>query len=254
MLLDSYMDTQNQSNPITETTTGQIVSEILAPSNQVQNEQTQSKSNIPKIEVETPGDVLPAQTPSPSGEILDASGNKFIPGLHHANPDGTPKTNFKGNFYATGRPKKTPTIDRPPQQVTNALGFSGPKPGTDEFPSFASDGDPRQTPGESPNSSPVPSGPDKYDALAETYLQLGYGPMIMLFSDEVRTEKGEHAALKDALANWLRQSQADDLPPGLAFAFVAAGVYMPKMTRPKVKERIAVIWLKIKGFFSKDKV
>jgi len=166
-----------------------------------------------------------AQPPAPEFSVpavsdvpIDASGQKFDPTRHHIDENGKPRVNFKGNFYGTGRKKKNPenaqpVFDTPPGEVQ----------------------------------------PDKYPALAETLLRIGYGPLELVLSEEIRTTPEEHQALKLTLAEWLRVSEMQDLPPWLAFTCVAAGVYLPKFSKPTVKERLTLVWLKMRTLFSRKK-
>jgi hypothetical protein len=189
-------------------------------------------------------DAPPAPGPvtgAPAGET-DARGTVFDPDRHRSGADGRPLRNSHGHFYSklTGRPPKRGPDGRW-QRMSNgapAPGAAMPPPGADAGPAFAS-----------PPAGP--GNPDQYDALAETFLQIWYGPAVLAFTEDFRTTSGEHLVLKTALANWLRVKQMEELPEGWAFALVAAGVYLPKFQKPTVRERLALYVMKAKVFFGR---
>lgn len=185
-------------------------------------------SGTPAPAFSVPNETLPPENQRP----IDAHGVRFDPDIHRTRPDGTPAKNKHGNFYRkeTGRPPG-PRPPPAPGGPIPAATFNAPAGG-------------------GPAATLPAAGPDRYDALAETFLRIGYGPLVILFTDDIRTTDQEHQILKSALANWLRVSQVEDLPPGLAFGLVATGIYLPKFTQPTVRQRLALYWLKIRGFFS----
>ena len=82
--------------------------------------------------------------------------------------------------------------------------------------------------------------------MAETFLQIGEAAILVpIFTQEIKASQEEHNALKSTLAPALRASQIDDMPPWLAFACVSIGVYAPKFTKPTVRERAIMLWLRI---------
>ena len=95
---------------------------------------------------------------------------------------------------------------------------------------------------------------DKYDAAAEMYCRAFYGIADMVFHGNGEWQpdnEGEHRALKDSLARYLRFKQSEDLPPGFALA-LAAGVYAaPRFVRPNTQRRTGEIVQWVKGKLTK---
>jgi hypothetical protein len=189
-----------------------------------------------------PGNNLPAANATPPPEFTDTHGTKFDPSIHRMKPDGSPAKNKHGNFYRkdTGRPRNPPPKAaakpaRPaaPAAPIPAAAFNAPPPG------FAA-----------PGAPPPPAGPDRFDALAETILRIWYGPAVLIFSEEIRTTQEEHAVLKAALGEGLRSSDVEDLPPWVAFSLIAGGIYLPKFSKPTVKQRLGILVLRVRGFLS----
>ena len=187
-------------------------------------------------------------------------GEVFDPDVHKICSDGRPYYDTKGHFRRKllgrprldeqkrshhAKPKETP--DTPPPHVPEAP--SGPAFTAFDAPAF-NDGSPA---GAAPGASPLPApgGPDKYELAAEGFCKLGDAVMIRFFSEEIANSKDEHAALKTALAPALRESDIGDMPPWVAFSMVALAVYLPKFEKPTVKQRAAVLYLKVRGFFAR---
>lgn len=188
-------------------------------------------------EEKPPSEAGPA---SPSPQVWrDARGTLFDPANHATNEDGTPKTNKFGNFYskAVGQKGKIP----------GARPTATPRPP----PSFAiSSGGPMPAPGANDDEMTA----DSFDGMAEVYLQSSYGPAMLLFSEEVKPDKDEHAALRQALAAVLRKRQATELSPEWTFGLLAIAIIVKKTEKPRVRERLALWWLKVKGLFGRKPV
>lgn len=152
----------------------------------------------------------------------DRDGKTFDPATHAANPDGTPKKNKFGNFYRKDVGRKRNNGESTTQQ-----------------PSF-----------ETPQNSNSPhfneNRVDEYEAMAETCLRLGDGAMVSILTDDVKLEDPEFLTLKSALVPALRSSGIKDIPPWMAFSLVGLGIYLPKLQKPKAKERVGAIINKLR--------
>ncbi len=168
----------------------------------------------------------------------DDGGTPFDPDRHAVDEFGNPRKNRSGRYYSKLLGKKG----------EGKGGAAGKKSETVRAqPTFNVD-----------DGSPAPSGEngpvqDQYDAMAEVYLQSAYGPLIVGFTDEARPDEQEHAALKIALANYLRFKQATELSPGWGLSATIAAVLVRKSAKPKVKERIALLYIRVKDWFAKRK-
>lgn len=172
-------------------------------------------------------------SPPPDTAPKDSRGVRFNPEKHAANEDGTPRKNKHGNFYPKGLGKHGAA------KIAKGEMPGSPAPAERPAPSFNAPG------GESrpvdPNVSPF----DEYDAAAEIYLLSAYGPLIVAFSEHVRPDATEHAALKTAVANYLRVKQISEPSPGWSLFFVATAVAVKKSAIPEVRERAAAIGAKL---------
>lgn len=160
---------------------------------------------------------------------MDSAGNVFDPDAHAVDEKGNPKTNKHGRFFSKsiGRPKK-------------------------EQPA------PVQTEAQIPSSAPLGMSAvslQAFEAAAELYLRTSYAVASGVFQDDgwQPENDGEHLSLKVPLAAYLQSINAIQLPPGLIFALAACGYSGKRFTRPKTKEKLTVLWLKIRGFFRKSR-
>ena len=190
---------------------------------------------------------------TPPGEV-DASGVRFDPAVHRTDEEGKPSRNANGNFYSktVGRPPKPENLtakqirdrERYQREKRERMGQpdSAPNPsGQPVTPPTFADG----TGGAVPLA---PAGPDKFDAMAETFLNIGEGAILVpIFTEGIKASPQEHEMMKSTLAPALRSSNISDMPPWLAFTMVSCAVYAPKFTKPTVKERCLLLWLKLRG-------
>lgn len=187
----------------------------------------------------------------PLPDARDSRGTKFS-SRHQTNADGSPRKNKHGNFMTrtdyrelhdkaapNGQPRKAA-----PQSFSPAADRNEPAP-----PSFNAPGS-AQKPVDPNVREPMP---DEYDFAAEMYLQSGYGPLIVGFSEHARPDEEQHAALKVALANYLRAKQISEPSPGWALLFVVTAVVVKKSENPIVMERGVSLWNRIKNWFSPQK-
>lgn len=165
--------------------------------------------------------------PAITRQFKDKRGTLFDPAKHKADENGRPLRNKNGLFYPKdlGRPTEPEKpSDRPPPTFSEGAGAP---------------------------LGALPPAPDQYDALADLYLASAYGPMIVVFSLDIKPNEEEHAALKAPLAAWLRIRKAEDISPGWAFAMTAGAVFMKKLDKPTVRERCQFIVLRAKQIFAK---
>lgn len=180
----------------------------------------------------------------PSGPVLrDSRGIKFSPARHQVNPDGAPKRNSKGNFILTDAYRAEVAAGLRRRSGASPVTSSSPAGAPRPAPQF-NDGAPRGD----PNIPAAPVG-DQYDAAAEMYLQITYGPVVVAFSENARPDGDDHSALKTALAQYLRANQVSEPSPGWSLLFTAAAVAVKKSADPVVKERAADLGGRVKKWF-----
>lgn len=195
-------------------------------------------------------EAMPAPSTSPAPEELenkpvgaaavpkDSKGVSFDPAKHKAAANGTPMVNKNGEYY----PKH---LGRAPDATKKA----NPPP----RPTFA--GQATQPTGEArridPTLEDLPPGEDQYTMQAEVFLQMGYGPIVALFTADAKPDPDQHLALKQSLGAWLRVKKLKDIPPGAAFALCAIGVFMSKLEKPTVRERAAMVYLRAKQIWAR---
>lgn len=174
------------------------------------------------------------KAPPVQSSFVDGSGKNFDPEKHATNPDGTPKKNANGNFYAksVGRPKNKAVAPSAPVQA----------------PTFADVGGSTVAPA---NFAPIAATPDRFAVAADSYLQLSYALAVLAFSPDVKPDEAEHEALKIPAAQLLRRYDVDDIHPGITFAAVATGIFLKKLEKPTVRERWDALMSKAKTWITK---
>jgi hypothetical protein len=191
----------------------------------------------PQPEDITPEDIAPvidgwpeptkaAQTDVPPAEnvprgtmdgapIKDAKHRVFDPAIHAANPDGSPRYNKNGLFIFRGVGRKG----------------SAAKDEKEDY------------------------GADNYDAQAENFLRLYYGGMSTVFDDDgwQPENEAEHEFLKQPAARVMREMQMPQMPAKLEFAVAFAAFNIKRSQRPKTKEKLILLWLRVRSWFGKKK-
>ncbi len=201
----------------------------------------------PITEGQTNGPEIAApKAPEIIQEIRDARGTLFDP-RKHASDNGRPKTNKHGNFYSAGLGKhgKTKETASAPLFTEKAKPATGDIQSERGNPTFSESAP-------SPMSSGI-SAPDEFEVMAELVLQTSYGPLMALFSEEVRPDKDEHAALKQAWSVYFRTKGISEVSPAWGAALTSVAVFVRKTERPTVRERLTLYALKIKSAFMKKK-
>jgi len=176
-------------------------------------------TNAAKTEAQpnTGTDTPTGQPPQPSAPIKDAKQRVFNPEIHSSNPDGSPRFNKRGLFIfkGVGKPKGSAAKDE-----------------AEDY------------------------GADHYDAQAEQLLRLYYGGMATVFDDENWHPKNEaqHEFVKQPTARMLREMEIPQLPAKLEFALAIGSYSLERATTSqKTKEKLIVLWLKVRGWFGKKK-
>ncbi len=225
---------------------------------------TETAGTVPPVSLVTPAEIVepmgsrmpsvtegvtsttpPAETskPAPVIDQRDRRGEKFSPTRHKVDANGRPVVNAKGNFIRSEEYRKRydSLTGKPKEPTGSAQTATTDKPA----PSFNSP-DKVSIKTETPLQ-------DEYDAAAEIYLQSAYGPTIIAFSEEARPDAEQHAALKTAVANYLRVKQITEPSPGWSLLFVITAVAVKKSESPVVRERAANLFTRVKGWFNPNK-
>lgn len=192
----------------------------------------------------------PDGSPHPDAPKLgqvDTAGVVFDPEKHKADETGRPKTDVNGRFYAknVGRkkgqasaPKSEPANDTPEFEVIN--NGNGSTAGAGAIPADA---------------GPSPTGGngirDRFDHMANIYCQGGYGVATTFFADDGWQPKNaaEHEGLRSAVAAYLRAKNSEELPPGAILTLAISAYAGERITRPKTKEKLLLLWLRIRPWF-----
>lgn len=217
--------------PATPETTETTAAELVAPLGERMPPVTEAAGSA-ESPATAPTTPAPATAPAPTTEttgpeIRDSRGVRFNSFRHQTEADGvTPKKNSKGNFV-----------------LKNEYRLGKIRPGSADSPSFA------QQPTAPGEAGAIPA--DQYDAAAEVYLQAAFGPLQIAFGSEIRADKDDHAALKTALANYLRSTGATELSPGWALTVTVAAFAAKKASVPTVQERALTLWEKTKALFGR---
>lgn len=93
--------------------------------------------------------------------------------------------------------------------------------------------------------------PDEFDLAAKMYFKTALVPLVALMSDEWNPDnEAEEKAVVDAIACYLRSRGSVDFTPGQALCVAAACYAAPRLSRPKTKDRLTLLFLKVRGWFS----
>lgn len=193
-----------------------------------------SGEGVHPVETAAPAQpVAPAPVEAHVADQIDGKGQKFDPALHATNEDGTPKRNTKGNFYSryigrAGAGRKAGETGEP----TEAASFAGVEQAAPSVP---------------------PAMKDEAEGAALMLVPTVDGVMQSVFSADIALTDDDKKVITPVLAAYMRSKNMKDIPPGMALVMVAVAVYAPKFQKPTVKERIALIWLKLKNLTNKKK-
>jgi hypothetical protein len=93
--------------------------------------------------------------------------------------------------------------------------------------------------------------PDEYDLAAKMYFKTALVPLVAMLSDEWNPDnEGEEKTVVDSIACFLRARGSIDLTPGQALCFACACYAAPRLSRPKTRDRLTLLFLKVRGWFS----
>lgn len=168
---------------------------------------------------EPPAENQSETVPETYGEIfIDKSGTKFDPQKHRWDEEAKkPKYNEEGNFVST-RGRK-----------------SGGKNSTSN----------------SPVSESSIRPPDQFDIAAKLYFDMGTGVLQGVISDEWKPDdENERQGMIQAVASYLRATGHTEVSPGMALTFALCAYAGKRLGRPNTKEKLVILWLKLKGWFN----
>lgn len=172
----------------------------------------------PTNSVADPANNMPDAAPQNGSEIRDRKGRVFDPNIHSANPDGSPKFNKNGLFIfkGVGKPKKN----------------TGPA--ADDSEDY---------------------GADQYDAQAQQIVHLVTGSAAAFFDDEkwLPENAGQNDMVKNPTARFLRENNMPQLPAWMECSLAWTGYSLPRMQSPKTREKLVIIWLRVRSWFGKKK-
>lgn len=170
----------------------------------------------------------PASQPSGS-TITDESGTAFDANYHATDENGTPKKNFKGNFYKK-RSKNGEAGEERPRTIT---------------PTFV---------GTHPTGQVAEISPEQKRLRAERLAKMVIPTidrfMQGLLTDGAKLDDTEKSELTDAMATYAEARGMDDIPPGVVLLALFGGIYAEKLSKPTVKERVMLFYMKVKAFFT----
>lgn len=218
--------------------TGSLISgmpEVTKP-----NEATESKADL----------IGPKKENTPQ----DDAGVSFDPFIHKANEDGTPAKNKNGRFYSkfigrAGSKRKSENgngVSPAPQKPSEPGLF-------EETPKFEGLDNGTPSPVSNAPASVQATPPDEAQGATLLLIPTVDGCMQSLFGPDIALTEEDKKIAEPITASFLRSKNMKDIPPGIALAMVAVAIYGPKFQKPTVKEKLILIWIKIRGFFGGNK-
>jgi hypothetical protein len=193
----------------------------------------------------------------------DEAGNLFNPLEHAAEENGTPKRNSKGLFYskfigrggaakraAAGVGDGTPA-GHSPFGKGNVGVVARPLPKFEGAPETANGG-----PGDTTTAQPAATNhaePDAAEGMSLMIIPTVDGIAQALFGKEIALTPEDISVARPAVAGYMRAKNAKDISPGWALVLICTAIYGPKFAKPTVKERVTLLFLKIKNFIGGSK-
>lgn len=115
-------------------------------------------------------------------------------------------------------------------------------------------------PGQDGQASPVeviPAGEEPFNeeaarALGPVIVQTLVSSLVSVFGEDFKTEEKEAESMSKAWGDYLVACRVTAPPPWVMVAFTTAAYVAPRLTKPTVQERLAVMVLKVRRFFGKD--
>jgi hypothetical protein len=184
----------------------------------------------------------------------DDAGVSFDPFIHMTEEDGSPAKNKRGRFYSKfiGRAGSK-------RKSENGNGISpAPQPQSepgifDEKPKFEGLDNGTPSPVSNAPASAPANPPDEAQGATLLLIPTVDGCMQSLFGPDIALSDEEKKIAEPITANFLRSKNMKDIPPGIALAMVAIAIYGPKFQKPTVKEKLILMWIKIRGIFGGNK-
>lgn len=175
----------------------------------------------------------------------DDRGNPFDPFTHKTDENGKPIKNKKGFYYSKyigrgGAQKKAATHETNESRENEKPlpSFEGVEGGASVNNSETAQKD-----------QPI----DEATGVALLAVPTFDGLMQTLFTGDVALTVEEMARINPFAANYIRSKGMKDVPPLAALALIVVATYAPKFTKPTVKERCVLFYMKIRNIFSKSK-
>jgi hypothetical protein len=182
-----------------------------------------------------PGDMCPSGDPqNPFGPTPDAPFGFYRSGEKM----GQPKTS------AAGRPPKGNGSDALGPQVAQTADAAAKSADPSRISSVRRAG-PRP---QAKNAASATVSID-YEQVARAFAGTWFGVGALAFGDDwlPNEEAGEHIQVKDAFKRYVEARGIGDFPPGIALALALGTYSLARVTKPTVKERLGLIWGRIKG-------
>jgi hypothetical protein len=147
---------------------------------------------------------------------------------------GLPKPN------AAGRPPNRGPRDAGTGQATQDRGTSDPA----RVASVTRAGPRKQAPKVAPVAVTI-----DYESVAKAFAATWFGVGELAFGPDwaPNVEVREHIVVKDAFKRYVESKQIGDFPPGIALSLALGTYALARVSKPTVRDRLALIWMKVKG-------
>jgi hypothetical protein len=101
---------------------------------------------------------------------------------------------------------------------------------------------------QAPKAAPVAVTID-YESVAQAFAATWFGVGELAFGPDwaPNVEVREHIVVKDAFKRYVESKQIGDFPPGIALSLALGTYALARVSKPTVRDRLALIWMKVKG-------
>jgi hypothetical protein len=203
------------------------------------NDKTLTPDDAPEVNPEaqdtsTPETLQAPPAPAPAGGALPDPGAvlslsdlsamhindapDFDPAIHAVNPDGTPKRRGDGSFAKKRGRKPGQGGALPPKQDGHAVERI-----------------------------------DEADEAAKTAANLTIWGGVALFGDEFQPEKDEPKMLHAAYRDYFSARGVKKLPPEVGLAVALSAYILPRIGKPKTRDKLGAVRVKVSGWLSRFK-
>lgn len=257
--------TDSNVTPITAEAITDVIAQEMPDVTKSANENKPAPVSEPVSEAEK---VTRVQSPAPPAslfpeftenrdEVLDPTGARFVDGIHQTDENGKPFKNRAGNFV---RIKNGRMSNEEKEKIYGGRKAIASESSTDSSPKSTVAGDNKtviktEQPAKRANPARISSEPEKvnYETVAEMYLQTGYALAAPFLGDEFRPDNdAEHNALKVPLIAVLEEKGEIPLTPVQMFCLaLIAHAGRKYATKPTVKEKVQLMFLKVRNMFKK---